>query len=111
MAAACGGQGAVELGKLMDSTGPITPAPYEGVGSKDWVAEFRRQTEEVRSAAAEWAVRWNEPEGRFISAMLGALEIVGKLTASVHGAFEQTSREGRIAAEADLLRAKDVDFR
>jgi hypothetical protein len=92
----------------MDTTSPTEPHPSVGEGSKDWVADFRRQTDEVRSAAAEWAVRWDEPEGRFISALLGAVEIVGKLTASVQGAFEQTSREGHAAAEADLRRAKEL---
>jgi hypothetical protein len=92
----------------MDSAGSMGPPPSEGEGPKDWVAEFRRQTEEVRSAAVEWAVRWNEPEGRFVSALLGAMELLGKLTVSVHGAFEQTSRDGRIVAEAELLRAREV---
>jgi hypothetical protein len=92
----------------MDGTGPVEASPAPGESPENWVAEFRRQTEAVRRAAAEWAVRWDEPEGRFISALLGAVEIVGKLTASVHGAFEQTSRDGRIAAESELLRAKEL---
>jgi hypothetical protein len=91
----------------MDSA-VTTPPPPEGDRPKDWVADFRRQTEEVRLAAAEWAVRWDEPEGRFISALLGAVEIVGRLTASVQGAFEQTSKDGRVAAEAELLKAKEL---
>jgi hypothetical protein len=41
------------------------------------VAEFRRQTEAIREAANEWAIRRQEQEGRFISAPLGAMEIVG----------------------------------
>ena len=53
-------------------------------------------------------MRWDEPEGRFISALMGAIEVVGKLSASAQAAFVQTSRDGRAAAEADLLRAKEI---
>jgi hypothetical protein len=52
------------------------------------VAEFRRQTEAIREAANEWAIRRQEQEGGFISALLGAMEIVGRLTASVHSAID-----------------------
>ena len=108
VAAGCGGRCAGERGRLMDSTSPTAPHPPEGEGPKDWVAEFRRKTDEIRVAAAEWAVRWDEPEGRFISALMGAMEIVGNLSASAQAAFVQTSRDGRAAAEADLLRAKEI---
>src|ERR1700753_211122 len=94
------GRGAGKRGRLMDGIPSAGPAPSEGDGPKNWVADFRRQTDEIRAAAAEWAVRWNEPEGRFISALLGAIEMVGNLTASAQAAFEQTSREGHLAAEA-----------
>ena len=92
----------------MDSTGPIPSPPSEGEAPSDWVADFKRQADEVRAAAGEWAVRWNEPEGRFISALMGAMEVVGKLSVSAQAAFVQTSRDGRAAAEADLLRAKEI---
>jgi hypothetical protein len=92
----------------MDNTAQMPRHPSEGEGPKDWVADFRRQADEIRLAAAEWAVRWDEPEGRFISALLGAIEIVGKLSVSAQGAFVQTSKDGRAAAEADLHRAKEL---
>ncbi len=35
-----------------------------------WLEEFKTRALAVKQAADEWAIRWNEPEGRFISAML-----------------------------------------
>ena len=81
--------------------------PDEGE-SKDWLGEFRRQTEAIRVAADEWAIRWQEPEGRFISALLGAIEIVGRLTVSVQAAIDTSAKEGREAAEAELAKARKL---
>lgn len=92
----------------MDGVGPGTAnLPDEGA-PKDWVAEFRHQTEAIREAANEWAIRWQEPEGRFISALLGAIEIVGRLTVSVQTAIDASAREGRTAAEAELAKARKL---
>ena len=72
------------------------------------MAEFRRQTEAIRAAAREWAIRWQEPEGRFISSLLGAIEIVGRLTISVQSAIDAAAKESRTAAEAELAKARDL---
>ena len=74
----------------MDGAGHGMPDLPEAGEPKDWAAEFRRQTEEIRQAAGEWAIRWQEPEGRFISALLGAIEIVGRLTVSVQSAIDRS---------------------
>lgn len=81
--------------------------PDEGE-SKDWVGEIRHQTEAIRVAAEEWAIRWQEPEGRFISALLGAIEIVGRLTVSVQAAINASAKERRAAAEAELAKARKL---
>ena len=75
---------------------------------KDWMAEFRRQTEAVRAAAGEWAIRWQEPEGRFISALLGSIEIVGRLAVSVQSAIDAAAHDTRTAAEAELAKAREL---
>ncbi|MGC2297827.1 MAG: hypothetical protein WA476_03420 [Acidobacteriaceae bacterium] len=84
------------------------PTSPEDRDPKDWVAEFRRQTEAIRAAAGEWAIRWQEPEGRFISSLLGAIEIVGRLTISVQSAIDAAAKESRTAAEAELAKARDL---
>ena len=92
----------------MDGAGRGEPDIPEDGDPKDWVAEFRRQTEAIRQAAGEWAIRWQEPEGRFISALLGAIEIVGRLTVSVQSAIDAAAHEGRTAAEAELAKAREL---
>ncbi|WP_459677757.1 hypothetical protein [Acidisoma sp. 7E03] len=89
---------------MMDGDGSAG-APEEG-GPKDWVAELRRQTEEIRKAGDEWAIRWQEPEGRFVSALLGAIEIVGRLTVTVQTSIDASARDSRAAAEAELAKAR-----
>jgi hypothetical protein len=84
----------------MDGVVPgVSGLPEEGE-PRDWVAEFRRQTEAIRQAGDEWAIRWQEPEGRFVSALVGAIEIVGRLAAGVQSSIDASARDGRAAAEA-----------
>jgi hypothetical protein len=90
----------------MDGAG-AAGVPDEGE-PKDWVAEFRRQTEAIRQAGDEWAIRWQEPEGRFVSALLGAIEIVGRLTVAVQGSIDASAKEGRAAADAELAKARKL---
>jgi hypothetical protein len=92
----------------MDGLGPgAAGIPDEGE-PKDWVAEFRRQTEAIRQAGDEWAIRWQEPEGRFVSALLGAIEIVGRLTVAVQGSIDASAKEGRATADAELAKARKL---
>ena len=69
-------------------------------------AEFERECEEVRVAAEEWAVRWNEPEGRLISTLLGAIRKVADVGRTSHDVMEAIARESKEAAQADLRRAQ-----
>lgn len=92
----------------MDGAGAGPAGAPEDGGPKDWVAELRRQTEEIRKAGDEWAIRWQEPEGRFVSALLGAIEIVGRLTVTMQSSIEASAREGRAAAEAELAQAREL---
>jgi hypothetical protein len=50
---------------------PREAAPERvGQSASEWVEEFKGRSLEVQRAADEWAVRWQEPEGRFVSALL-----------------------------------------
>jgi hypothetical protein len=77
-------------------------------GPTDWVAEFRRQAEAVRVAADEWAIRWHEPEGRFISAMLGLMESQARLVISAQASLQQTMQRGQQLAEVEFATARKL---
>ncbi|MEO8713920.1 MAG: hypothetical protein ABI369_02800 [Acetobacteraceae bacterium] len=70
----------------------------------DWVREFQRRCALVQSAAEEWAVRWQEPEGRFIAALLGAIQTFSRLAVAAEASIMAGVREGRAGAEAELAR-------
>ena len=92
----------------MDAVPPGGSSAPEESGPRDWVAELRRQCEAVKQAAEEWAVRWQAPEGRFVAALLGAIEALGRLSASVQGAIDAAGKERRKAAEAEYTQARDL---
>ena len=79
-----------------------------GQSASEWVEEFKRRSLEVQRAADEWAVRWQEPEGRFVSALLGAVETLGRLAASGQAMIEAVARDSRAAAEAEYAQAREV---
>ena len=76
--------------------------------STDWVAELRQQCEAVKLAADEWAIRWQAPEGRFVSALLHTVMALGKLSASVQSAIESAAVDSRKAAEAEHAKAREL---
>jgi len=80
-------------------TRPLTAA--------EWTEEFNRRHKEVKHAADEWAVRWNEPEGKFISAMLAATGMLGQLLTTGQQRMEEIAVQSRAAAqeEINLLRS------
>ena len=79
--------------------------PAEGV-TAGADAEFERRIAEVETAAREWGLRWHEPEGRFISALLGAMRRLGELGRGSHGVLERVARDSRAAAVADRDQAR-----
>jgi hypothetical protein len=62
----------------------------------------------VQQAADEWAIRWNEPEGRFISALLTAMQTFSRLAVSAQATIEIAAQEGRASARADLERVREL---
>jgi hypothetical protein len=68
----------------------------------EWIEKFNQRSLDVKHAADEWAVRWNEPEGKFISALLGATGMLGQLLASGQERMEAIAAESRAAAEQEI---------
>ena len=88
---------------------PREAAPERvGQSASEWVEEFKGRSLEVQRAADEWAVRWQEPEGRFVSALLGAVETLGRLAASGQAMIEAVARDSRATAEAEYAQAREV---
>jgi len=88
---------------LADSSSPEEPAESVMAGTD---AEFERRIAAVETAAREWGLRWHEPEGRFISALLGAMRRLGELGRGSHGVLERVARDSRAAAVADRDQAR-----
>ncbi len=77
-------------------------------GPSDWNAEFDRQAEQVRAAAGEWAIRWSEPEGRFISAMLGLMQTHSRLVVSAQASLQTTMQTGKEQAAIEFAAARKL---
>jgi hypothetical protein len=73
-----------------------------------WLEEFKTRALVVKRAADEWAVRWNEPEGRFISAMLEATEMLGQLLSSGQERMEAIAVQSRLAAAAEIVLLREA---
>jgi hypothetical protein len=68
----------------------------------EWFEEFHKGFQDVKKAADEWAIRWNEPEGKFISTLLGATSMLGQLLASGQRRMEEIAAQSRAAAEEEI---------
>lgn len=73
-----------------------------------WLEEFKARALAVKRAADEWAVRWNEPEGKFISALLEATEMLGQLLSSGQERMEAIAVQSRSAAAAEIVLLRDA---
>ncbi|MGH7120588.1 MAG: hypothetical protein ACREFP_16635 [Acetobacteraceae bacterium] len=62
----------------------------------------------MKEAAEEWAIRWQEPEGKLISALLGAIEVLGRVIASAQGAIEGAGRDVRQSAQTELAEVREM---
>ena len=69
--------------------------------------ELGRLMAEVRAAADEAEIRWQAPEGRFVTALLGVLRYHGRTAAAERSGLQDTLREGRqhVAREIEAARA------
>jgi hypothetical protein len=92
----------------MDISPPEGEQPKVPEGPAEWIAEFRRQVALVEMAATEWAVRWHEPEGRFIAALLGAMQTFSRLVVAAQAGLEATAAHARSSAETELAQVREL---
>jgi len=79
-----------------------------GGDASAWEKEFAALVGAVRTTAREWGVRPDSLEGRFVSALLGTTEWLGRLNASSQANFAAIGRQNRDAAALELARAKEI---
>ncbi len=70
--------------------------------------EFSAVLEKVQDAAREWGIRWDLMEGRFVSALLGAVGWSGRITQSAQMEFREGFKKQRDLAELELARAREI---
>ena len=91
---------------------PESAEPPAGAGAEAdaaaWTKEFSELVGAVRTTAREWGVRPDSLEGRFVSALLGTTEWLGRLNASSQANFAAIGRQNRDAAALELARAREI---
>jgi hypothetical protein len=70
--------------------------------------DFATALREVEEAAREWGIRKDEPEGRFVSALMCAVASVGRISDGAGAEFQTLFREYREAAAHDLSMAREL---
>ncbi len=70
--------------------------------------EFDAALREVEDAAKEWGIRHELPEGRFVSAMLAAIRMTGRISESSFERLIGMIGDNRDTAELEVARAKEV---
>ena len=70
--------------------------------------ELSTITASVEEAAREWGLRSDSREGKFVSAFLGTVSWLSRLSVSAHAGQQALSREQREAAATDLARVQEI---
>jgi hypothetical protein len=78
-------------------------APPAMAGSPEDFAVVLRT---VQDAAREWGVRHDMMEGKFVSALLGAVEWLGRVNQAAQAEFRQIAQKQSDAAKVELARAE-----
>jgi hypothetical protein len=76
---------------------PVTPGSL-----KDFAVVLKT----VQDAAREWNIREDLKEGKFVSALLGAVEWVGRVSQAAQAEFRQIAQKQSDAAKVELARAE-----
>ena len=82
-------------------TGKVAPAPVLSSDPVRSWEDFAAVRERVETAAREWGLRPNHPEGQFVSALMGAIEWTGRVIETARADFKDT-------AALELARAKQI---
>ena len=100
----------IQAGPAGEATDPALPepAPEQADDCLPSREEFVALQREVESAARDWGVRLDMPEGRFISAMLGAIGWSGRLTLAGRASIREVSQQHREALAMELASAREV---
>lgn len=69
---------------------------------------FERLHEATFKAAGDYGIRWKEPEGRFVQALLGGMEMLNASSLRAERAFAMAASDARRVAEAELLKVREV---
>jgi hypothetical protein len=83
------------------STGKLAPAPILSSDPVRSAEDFAAVLKRVETAAREWGLRPNHPEGQFVSALMGAIEWTGRVIETARADFKDT-------AALELARAKQI---
>jgi hypothetical protein len=115
-----GGLTVSEAAAVKESKGsePEQPAPG-GTGQKEWPdkvalpappsvgsGDFSEVVRIVQDAAHAWGIRDDLSEGKFVSAFLGAVEWIGRVSHAAQAEFRQIARQQADVAKVELARAE-----
>ena len=89
------------LEPLAEGDGPTRLAAAVS-GPEDYAAVLKT----VQDAAREWGVRHDLMEGKFVSALLGAVEWLGRVNQAAQAEFRQIAQKQSDAAKVELARAE-----
>ena len=83
-----------------EASQPVSPATAGGP------EDFAVVLKTVQDAAREWGVRHDMMEGKFVSALLGAVEWLGRVNQAAQAEFRQIAQKQSDAAKVELARAE-----
>lgn len=84
---------------------PVAPGPAGETKASD---SFAAVMQRVESAALQWGIRQDDPEGRFVSALLGAIRWSGQISQAAQGEFRGLVVQQEAAAKAEFNRASEL---
>lgn len=99
LSAAAGAEVVQDRQALADAHAAETPLPTK---------TFAAVQLEVEDAAREWGIRADLVEGKFLSALLGAIGWTGRVAQAAQAENRQILKEHREAAELELARAREI---
>jgi hypothetical protein len=88
---------------VAEGSGPAKPAPPVAVGSPE---DFAAVLQTVQDAAREWGVRQDMMEGKFVSALMGAVAWLGRVNQAAQAEFREIAQKQTDAAKLELARAE-----